>query len=253
MQLEENIKYMIEIQENAVKKGEKEYQSLPAGNLKKRYKGDVAYYTHSVNGKERGITKQSDMVGKLARKRYLKVAVKLMQENLEAIKRLEKEYQNIGTSDIIAKLPVGYRDLPYELFFPREKDRWETQVYRTNPYKREHCTIATGNGVMVRSKSEQGIGNALELRDIPYRYEAEVLLNGKMKYPDFTIMRPSDGAVILWEHFGLLDDVQYAENMGAKLHMYIDNGWIPWKNLICTFEEDVRDTRKLCRIIDVLL
>ena len=55
---------------------------------------------------------------------------------------------------------------------------------------------------MVRSKSEQSIGNMLEEYGIDYSYDRRV--DGHLYYADFTIYC-QDGSKIIWEHFGLMD------------------------------------------------
>ena len=91
---------------------------------------------------------------------------------------------------------------------------------------------------MVRSKSEAFIANELSARGIPFRYECLLDIDGATYYPDFTIMRPFDRKIIIWEHFGLLDKPSYIDNATSKLNMFIKNGWIPGKNLIITTETD---------------
>ena len=39
------------------------------------------------------------------------------------------------------------------------------------------------------------------------------------------------------EHFGKIDDSDYRTKMERKLNTYIENGYIPGKNLIMTFED----------------
>jgi hypothetical protein len=46
-------------------------------------------------------------------------------------------------------------------------------------------------------------------------------------HPDFTIHRP-DGSVVLWEHFGLMDDIEYARKWSLKLAWYTANGFPPF-------------------------
>ena len=55
-------------------------------------------------------------------------------------------------------------------------------------------------------------------------------------YPDFTIYHPMSNKIILWEHFGLMDNNSYAQNAKIKLGTYIDANYIPGNNLIVTYE-----------------
>lgn len=97
----------------------------------------------------------------------------------------------------------------------------------------------------MRSKSECLIANFLYQRNITYRYEAAIELEGidgfgnkyswKI-YPDFTILHPKTREIIIWEHFGMMDNAEYSRSALLKINNYINNGYIPGINLICTFE-----------------
>ena len=56
-------------------------------------------------------------------------------------------------------------------------------------------------------------------------------------HPDFTVKKVGSGEIIIWEHFGKVDDPEYFQkNVVWKLKKYIENGYIPGKNLIITWE-----------------
>ena len=94
----------------------------------------------------------------------------------------------------------------------------------------------TSDGTYVKSKSELFIYEYLKLNGIPFLYENPTSINGKVFYPDFTIMRPSDGKIILWEHFGMMGLEGYRNQTQQKLFDYSCEGYWPFKNLITTFE-----------------
>lgn len=55
-------------------------------------------------------------------------------------------------------------------------------------------------------------------------------------YPDFTIRHPVTGEVYYWEHFGMMDNENYAHNVYSKLQLYQSAGIIPSMQLLTTFE-----------------
>ena len=62
------------------------------------------------------------------------------------------------------------------------------------------------------SKSEIILADLLNRNGIPYRYEYPVHLKGWGKvYPDFTLLDVRKRREIYWEHFGMMDDSEYAE------------------------------------------
>lgn len=89
---------------------------------------------------------------------------------------------------------------------------------------------------MVRSKSESLIAVSLAQHQIPFRYECLLDINGQILYPDFTIMHPISQKIFYWEHFGMMDNFNYAKETLCKLQLYCENNIIPGKNLITTYE-----------------
>ena len=82
---------------------------------------------------------------------------------------------------------------------------------------------------LVRSKSELTIADRLHSNKIDYLYEEPLTLNGKTRYPDFTIEDSESGKKVYWEHCGMLMDPQYKERWERKLNWYRENGVLPWK------------------------
>lgn len=54
--------------------------------------------------------------------------------------------------------------------------------------------------------------------------------------PDFTILNKRTGKVLLYEHFGKMDEEKYVNNAMGKIRVYERNGYIIGKNLLLTFE-----------------
>ena len=92
------------------------------------------------------------------------------------------------------------------------------------------------SGNVVRSKSEAMIDLLLNQYGIPYRYECELKLDNISFYPDFTLFNPISEQLVYWEHFGMMDDLQYSLNASRKISRYIAGNIIPGINLIMTFE-----------------
>ena len=80
----------------------------------------------------------------------------------------------------------------------------------------------TKRGDLVRSKSEVIIANELLAQGVDrYEYEAALLLpDGKMRYPDFTVVDDDTGARYYWEHLGLLHNPDYEARWNRKLEAY---------------------------------
>ena len=107
------------------------------------------------------------------------------------------------------------------------------QTFSKYPENKIHVAPS---GNMVRSKSEVLIDMQLYTNHIPFRYECELQLGDVTIYPDFTVRNPRTGKLYYWEHFGIMDDSNYANNVALKLNTYISNHIIPTIDLITTFE-----------------
>ncbi len=131
-----------------------------------------------------------------------------------------------------------YKNLLSSYFKPNNIDsnNWASMSYDKNTNHPEALKFKTNSGYMVRSKSELIIANILSMNKVPFRYECSLNLNGLVLYPDFTILHPKTENLLYWEHFGMIDNLSYANNAVSKLHTYISNGIYPGINLITTYE-----------------
>ncbi|MDD2484330.1 MAG: hypothetical protein PHQ50_04850 [Eubacteriales bacterium] len=118
----------------------------------------------------------------------------------------------------------------------KEERAWLAASGKKNSYYPEGLLHLTANGEKVRSKSEALIAGLLHSYHIPYKYEEELMLEERIYYPDFTIRRPKDGKIFYWEHFGLVEDPEYARKMDRKLSDYRQSGIAQWDNLIASYD-----------------
>ena len=132
--------------------------------------------------------------------------------------------------------------------YPYDAWQWMKGEYDTNSFHREALQYETMLGTMVRSKSELNIANALERMGIPYRYEQKIYLNSGHHYPDFTILK-MDKSILIWEHNGLMDDLEYAEKALLRTQRYEESGYRQHRDLIITYEDDIRTPQQIENII----
>lgn len=95
---------------------------------------------------------------------------------------------------------------------------------------------STNKGEQVRSKSEKIIADKLQMMDIPYIYEPQVILNGITKYPDFLVLNKRTRESFIWEHFGLSDNPNYASQNLVKIALYEKNNLSIGREVIASFE-----------------
>ena len=166
---------------------------------------------------------------RLARKAYDRAVLIDKKNELYCIERYLKNCSEFNYRKFLQK-ESPYRELLVDV-------NWENEPYEKNQNYPEALTTPTIRGEMVRSKSEANIADGLLAEGIAYRYENKLVLDGVELYPDFTLKSRKNQRLIIWEHFGKIDDPKYVEKTSRKLKLYFNNGYIPGVNLIMTFED----------------
>jgi hypothetical protein len=103
----------------------------------------------------------------------------------------------------------------------------EIKQKKGSVFMQEGLIHLTSDGRAVRSMSELVIAEALIAAGQDFSYERPLLLDGEIRYPDFTIEDEISGRKIYWEHLGMLDKKSYNEKWKKKLAWYIKNGVKP--------------------------
>jgi len=225
---------------------EKEYLLLPSGDLQReKHKNHYHYFLRSEDKKRRYLSKKEKaLIGQMLRKRFLKKTLPQLRRNLRALccamraceKIVEPVFEAYDESERIfnaAKVEISGAGR-----FSKEEKAWLALPSKKNDYYQENLVHLTANGEKVRSKSEALVAGLLYSYHIPYKYEEELLLEDSVYYPDFTIRRPRDGKIFYWEHFGMVEDPEYARRMDRKILEYRQKGITSWDNLIASYDKE---------------
>ena len=144
------------------------------------------------------------------------------------------KYASELNSDIAKRFTDLFADV-----FPDDQDSHRPQITKVGEtFFDDKLIHKTARGELVRSKSEVIIADALFHNNLDYQYEPELVLEGKVKRPDFKIIDADTGDVWYWEHCGMLSDAKYAKRWADKEKFYAKNGIIRGQNLIVTEEYD---------------
>jgi len=213
-------------------------KQLPKGNLICAKNGKY-YKWYRFDGKVTSYISKSQrkLAEQLALKRYLKLLEKELLAEQKAVRSFLTHYPHKRESQLLfeheeycALLKSFVRPLSQELL------EWQEAAYDKSEKYPEQLMHKCGSGLVVRSKSEAMIATFLQMNRIPFRYECAFRLDRGIVYPDFTIRHPRTGETYYWEHFGLMDDLDYARKFCSKMQMYTMNGIIPSIQLITTYE-----------------
>ncbi|WP_103981575.1 hypothetical protein [Helcococcus massiliensis] len=162
---------------------------------------------------------------------YENKVYKKAKKLLPLIKRLNKIYQDDSIDSIYDNLDPIKKSIvkPIRKTKKQIAEEWMTEGFKTLAMPKEEF----------RSKSEYIIASKLKNKSIPFKYEKELFLHNYGRvYPDFTIFDPNTNKEIYWEHFGMMDDIEYRDKTYRKIQAYLDNGYLPGINFIMTFESN---------------
>ncbi len=194
---------------------------------------------------------------KIAQKQYNQEVYKELLKSQSAIEKFLKHYHIDQIYQSYHKMAEGRKALVTPIIETDELYRanWLNDAYTAMPFF-DDTEFYTNNGVRVRSKSELIIANFLEQYDILYKYEKPLVLVGIGKVrPDFICLNTRNRREYVWEHFGMMDNADYANKNIAKLYCYQQNGFYPGKNMIVSFETSTQpiSSKNLQSIIEQYL
>lgn len=231
--------------ETIIEKVEKEIPTLPKGNIRVSMRGKYPqYFVITEKGDTKGkyvSTESLKEASDIAKRNYYEKLKKEAEREVKAIKRFLTAMSGKKPEEVYDYFCKKRQRLVTPLLISDEQftKRWTEAQYEKNTYHPEECRYETKKGDLVRSKSEAMIADMYYELGIPYRYEAKVVLNdGKIKYPDFTLLKLPERIEIYHEHMGLMEDELYRASNITKLQEYAMSGIITGKNLILTFETD---------------
>lgn len=223
-------------------------KGIPQGHLRiaqlsqKTQKPQYYHYTNPKDKKGRFIPrKETKLAVQLAQKDYDISIIKLLKKQISQTRQYLKNINSI--SACYTKLHPARQQLitPVTLTDKQYAEQWQSVSWQGRLFAQDEHYLLTNRNEKVRSKSEVLIANALAKHGIPYRYEyPQSLKNSQNKiitfYPDFLCLNIKTRVEYIWEHFGLMDNPDYAQKAVRKLQFYAQNKIFPGRNLIITME-----------------
>ena len=246
MKLEEGLSELLKNQKNQ-----------PEGHLRvaQKLSARTQYYHYMT---------PTDLTGKYIRKKNIAFAKTLAQKDYDEniISLIQKEITSLeeyllqtengkSITDYYDRLCPARRTLitPVTLTEEQYTQQWKGVSWIGRPFAPDTPVHRTANGERVRSKSEIIIADTLLRHGIPYRYEFPLTLHCSADdndfrsldgtvtlHPDFLCLNTRTRQEFFWEHFGLMDDPEYAKKAACKLRLYTENGILPGSTLIITIE-----------------
>ena len=202
-----------------------------SNNQYKWYTGHSPSYQY-IPKKNRKLAEQ------LAYRKFLTLKLQDSKQELSSLTNYLTTFSTLSRADNLINQSKEYQKLISPFYVPNCPDysNWQNKPYDKNNLHPENLIHKSISGNTLRSKSEAIIDSLLFQNKIPFRYECQLILGDHILYPDFTIRHPSTGKLYYWEHFGLMDNHDYAKKAAEKLQTYISYGIIPSITLLTTYE-----------------
>ena len=220
-------------------------QDVPEGTLRITSSRNKVQYMYCTNDDEhsrqqgRYIKKNELTLAKaLAQKEYDLKLRRLVERRLSQISKLNTEYRDNEIENVYLTQHPQRKAIikPAERSWEQRVAEWKAIPYMKKGFRPGDPEIYTKEGERVRSKSEKILADTFSDYGIVYKYECPLQLRGGVVHPDFTFLSRVTNEEIYWEHDGRMDDPEYAENAVRKINTYIQNGILPGKQLIITYE-----------------
>lgn len=162
----------------------------------------------------------------------------LLKDSINNLKKIKAEWIENPFVNAKEKLNIAKKEL---INMPVVTDeiyiqQWKEQEYKGVSFTDDYPEYYTRQGLRVRSKSEVIIADILDEAGIPFLYEKPLKTKTGVTHPDFTVLDISKRREIYWEHFGMMDDIDYRNNAFLKIKNYEASGFYQHDSMIWTFE-----------------
>ena len=233
-----------------LKEADKLLFELFDGRLKRQQLVNGVKYMVQATGSGNGFTcinpawdGCSDFLDEVTSRRILVIGRKIIAENIRRLENLLEGYGVYDPAAIHRSMGKMYSECGFSRAFIKDDidpQKWLREDYEKNLSHPEQLKYETKQGELTRSKSESIIYDELHEAGIWFRYECGLKIHTRCLlctyYPDFMILRKRDRRIILWEHFGKMDDAEYHAKTIKKLRDYAASGYYCGLNLIMTQE-----------------
>ena len=225
----------------------KQLTLLPEGSLRCHKRGDRVLFSQRQFDPKKGrivehyLGKSKDaLINQLAQRFYMKKALAAVNNQINTLSQLRFLAPLDISPAALLRPEIAVKVSPVYIDNEGNIGLWQNYNPKRNPYKREKCIFETKCGDLLRSKSEARIADYLYDHGFVFLCDRALWLpkSRKYVYPDFIILRSSDGCLIIVEHCGMMSDPGYFNDFITKKRMYHQNGYNEGINLIFTFEDE---------------
>lgn len=221
-------------------------KSAPKGALRISSCARATQYYHRQSGEKSGgkyiRRKNKELAYRLAQKDYEEKVLHAIGRELNQLQIIKTSMEQIEESrfEVVRQDLTPHRQAMITPFWQSDEEfaaAWQAEEYDKKGFQEGYPDYYTNRGERVRSKSEILIANQLNYMGIPYHYERPLKLSGYgVIHPDFTILSASKRKEYYLEHFGMMDEAEYAARAIERIKRYEACGIFPGEQLVLTYE-----------------
>ena len=207
----------------------------------KRLLNNPEYEQKQRNSIKPGYLKKEniDLIKSLAQKSYELQILRIIERNRSILENLLEKYNGSDLNKVYSGMSRERQKLVIPIFLGDDEyaAQWQDSPYVKKGFKEGAPEIYTNKGERVRSKSEKIIADTLERNHVPYKYECQLQFpDGAVIHPDFTVLNKRNRKEYYFEHFGMMDDPEYALKAVKRIADYEAAGIMLGKQLVITME-----------------
>lgn len=225
--------------EKLISQIESEKDLMPDGKMWSCGGSKGKFYRVDENG-NRGYIPSSDAktISLYAQKEYDEAVFDICRKELYHINALLKSEKKDELTGVIKRINTNKRKwIKRRLLTDNEfRKKWESEEYQGKGFEIDDKEFYTDRGERVRSKSEKIIADSFFHGDIPYKYECPTMIGNRMVYTDFKVLNVRKRKEYKLEHFGMMDNPEYANAAVKKINAYLREGYMVGKDLLLLFE-----------------
>ena len=199
-------------------------------------RNDKCYCYTVQSNRERKLIDKKDFIEtkRIVQKKYEESINKKLRRMKKELCHFLDNYNERELLEVYDKYSEGRQVLVKPIIVP--DNNYVKSWYEEHPRQQNNSfgegQYSTERGEKVRSKSEKIIADMLYKKGIPYVYETALDLGYKTVYPDFMILDLKNRKTIIWEHLGIVSDMEYATKNFIKIEEYEENGFVLGKRFI---------------------
>ena len=187
-----------------------------------------------------------ETVKSLAQKNYYQKLLKVTEKEWKLLQGFIEQFAPESLMDVYENMSEQRKHLVDPLILPDDQfvEKWleESRAIaglHRNSYEKPEG-FRTENGELVRSKSEMILANLYRHLHVPYVYEYPVKLEDGWVFSDFRALNVRLRKPFLHEHFGKMDDPEYARDSVVKMGRYERYGLYAGDQILYTMETSER-------------